>query len=303
MGKDELRLYAVLSRAPFPKSYLGKVFLAAFVGTHVPLLALIAHLVRNPRPESRSTLRILSVVVLATLTGTAATLWALYALSAPVLLVSKALRRYLDNGEISDLPTGYPDRAGRLMADAQYAVERLDAALRSLGELASTDHLTGALNRRAGEERLAQDVARAQRGGGTLTLVVLDPDQLKPLNDRYGHRAGDACLKHFAEVLGRGVREGDWIARWGGDEFVVGMWHSEDLGAKGPSVERLLERVAAKLRENPVVLPDDEEMLLTFSGGTCRWRSGDDAGELFSKADEALFRAKGLGRSAIVHAD
>ncbi len=84
IGKDELRLYAALSRAPFPKSYLGKVFLAAFVGTHVPLLTLIAHLVRNPRPESRSTLRILSVVVLATLTGTAATLWALYALSAPV---------------------------------------------------------------------------------------------------------------------------------------------------------------------------------------------------------------------------
>ncbi len=77
---------------------------------------------------------------------------------------SEALRRYLERGEVPDLPTSYPDRAGRLMSDVQSSVERLDAALRSLGQLAAKDHLTGVLNRRAGEERLAQDVARARRG-------------------------------------------------------------------------------------------------------------------------------------------
>ena len=301
MGEDELRLYTALSRAPFPKSYLGKVFLAAFLGTHVPLLALIAHLVSNPHLEPRSRLRVLSVVGLTTLIGTAGTLWALYALSAPVALASKALRRYLDNGEIPRLPASYPDRAGRLMADVQYAVERLDATLRSLEELATTDHLTGALNRRAGEERLAQDVARAQRaGGGTLTLAVLDLDQFKPVNDRYGHHAGDACLKHFAGVLARNAREGDWIARWGGDEFVVGVW---DSGEEGPSAERPLERVAAELRKTPVVLPNGEEAHLTFSGGTCRLKWGDDAVGLFSKADEALYQAKVKGGDALVNAD
>ena len=142
MENDELRLYAALSRAPFPKSYLGKVFLAAFFGTHVPLLALIAHLVRSRHVGSRAMMRILSVTVLATLSGTAATLWALYALSAPVSLASKALRRYLERGEVPRLPTSYPDRAGRLMADVQYTVERLDGALRSLEELATKDHLT-----------------------------------------------------------------------------------------------------------------------------------------------------------------
>ncbi len=99
MSRDELKLYRALSRAPFPKSYLGKVFLTAFLGTHVPLLALLAYLVRFRRFGVGASLRILSVTVPATLGGTAATLWAINALHAPVTLASRALRRYLDSGE------------------------------------------------------------------------------------------------------------------------------------------------------------------------------------------------------------
>jgi diguanylate cyclase (GGDEF)-like protein len=302
MGQDELRLYRALSRAPFPKSYLGKVFLVAFLGTHVPLLALLAYLVRFRRFGLRATLGILSVTVPATLAGTAMSLWAIHALSAPVALASAALRRYLDGGEMPELPVGYTDRAGRLMADVQYAVERLDAAMRSLDELASSDHLTGLSNRRAAEGRLREDIARARRGGGTPALALLDLDNLKRVNDKYGHHAGDACLIHFAEVLGRDVREGDWIARWGGDEFLVGTWQEEEEG-KRPSVERVLERVAEDLRKNPVVLPGGEEVVLTFSGGVCRWQRGDDSGKLISKADEGLYRAKAERGYTVIHAD
>src|SRR5215217_923791 len=213
-GNEDLKLYATLSRAPFPKSYLGKVFLAAFLSTHEPLLSLVVYLARDPRRiGSRATVRILSVALLATLGGTVATLWAMSALSAPVTLASRALRRYLDRGEIPALPVGYPDRAGRLMSDVQYAVERLDAALRSLEELATTDHVTGVYNRRAAEERLAEDIARAQREGGTLTLAALDLDDFKPINDEHGHRAWDACIKHFADFLGCNLRQGDWVGR------------------------------------------------------------------------------------------
>src|SRR5215213_921841 len=305
MGNDELGLYRALSRAPFPKSYLGKVFLAAFLGTHVPLLALLAYLVRFRRFGLRASLRILSVTVPVTLGGTAATLWAIHALSAPVGLASRALRRYLDSGELPDLPTGYTDRAGRLMADVQYAVERLDAAMKSLDELASTDHLTGVHNRRAAEVRLAEDIARARRGGGTLELALLDVDRLKAANDYHGHHAGDACLIRFAEVLGRNVRGGDWIARWGGDEFLVVTWHAEDEAAEeeGPPMERVLGRVAEDLRENPVVLPNGNETLLTFSGGVCRWRPTDDPGRLLAKADEAHYRAKAEGGDTVTRAD
>jgi diguanylate cyclase (GGDEF)-like protein len=301
MGKDQLKLYSALSRASFPKSYAGKVLLSAFLGTHVPLLALIAHLVRDPRIGFKDKIRILAVALAATLVGTAATLWALHALLGPVTAASEALRRYLERGEVPNLPTGYPDRAGRLMADVQHSVERLDGALRSLGELAAHDHLTGVLNRRSGEERLAQDAARARRGGGALALAVLDLDQFKPVNDRHGHRAGDSCLKRFASVLARNVREGDWVARWGGDEFAVGVWEGR---GEETSAERALERVAGELHEEPVVLPGGEEVGLTFSGGVSWWRTGDDEVQgLFRRADEALYQAKKAGGDSIVYAD
>ena len=296
MGEDELRLYRALSRAPFPKSYLGKVFLAAFLGTHVPLLALLAYLVRFRRFGLRASVRILSVTVPATLGGTAATLWAIHALSEPVGLASRALRRYLESGELPDLPTGYADRAGRLMADVQYAIERLD-------ELASRDHLTGLHNRRAAQVRLAEDVARARRGGGTLELALVDLDELKSVNDTYGHQAGDACLIRFAEVLGRNAREGDWVGRWGGDEFVVVTWRAEEEEGEGTAVGRLLGRVAEDLGDNPAVLPDGEEAPLTFSGGACRWHPGEEPVGLISKTDGALYRAKAEGKNAVVQAD
>ena len=299
MGDDELKLYRALSRAPLPKSYLGKVFLTAFVGTHVPLLALLAYLMRYRRFGLRATLRILSVTVPATLAGTAMTLWAMNALYKPVTLASRVLRRYLDTGEIPDLPVGYADRAGRLMADVQYTIERLDAAMSSLSEQATTDRLTGVYNRAAAEERLSEDIARAERGGGTLTLALLDLDQLKSVNDEHGHHAGDACLIHFARVLDSNVRRGDWIARWGGDEFVASALHVEE----GSSIERALERIAEDLRENPVVLAGGEEVTLTLSAGVSRWQPGDSTRDLLSKADEAIYRAKARGGNTVVHAD
>jgi diguanylate cyclase (GGDEF)-like protein len=180
-------------------------------------------------------------------------------------------------------------------------LERLDSTLRSLGELATRDHLTGVYNRRAGEAHLVKDIARAERGGGTLSLAVLDLDRLKPINDEHGHRAGDASLEYFVSVLGRSVREGDWIARWGGDEFVVGVWQAQ---GEETSAERVLERAAMELREDPPVLPSGEEARLTFSAGVVQWRAGDDAQGLFRKADEALYRAKRAGRNTVVvHAD
>ncbi len=234
-------------------------------------------------------MRILLVVLVATLSGTAATLLRLRALLALVSSASEALRRYLDRAELPDLPTGYQDEAGKLMSDVRYVAERLEESIRQLSEQAAKDPLTGLYNRRVAQEHLYEAPARIERGGGAFALALVDLDQFKPINDRFGHGTGDACLKHFAEVVGHNVRGGDWVARWGGDEFLVLLWEA----GEALSADRALERVAEELRKCPARLPNGEVARLTFSGGVVRCGGqGEDVEGLLERADEAFYRAK-----------
>lgn len=176
-----------------------------------------------------------------------------------------------------------------------WALLGLHRTVRSLRDLSGRDALTGTYNRRAGEEHLTEDLARSSREGRQLTLAMIDADGLKQANDSSGHAAGDACLKHLAEALRRNVREGDWIARWGGDEFVVLLHDSY----APPSPQAVLERVARDLRERPVSLPDGSSLALTFSAGLSRSAAGDRPTDLLARADALLYDAKRQGRARI----
>ena len=123
-----LQLYARLSALPRPKSYIGKIFLVAFAGTHVPLLSAVLYPAFSS-PEIDRALPILFVTLGATLVGTGLTLWMLYRLLAPLRLTADALQKYVDDGTAPDLPTEFADRAGRLMHNTQQTVEKLDAML------------------------------------------------------------------------------------------------------------------------------------------------------------------------------
>jgi diguanylate cyclase (GGDEF)-like protein len=158
--------------------------------------------------------------------------------------------------------------------------------------------LTGAYNRRACEERLAEDVARVERGRETLALAALDADRLKEINDRHGHAAGDACLRHLASIIERNIRKSEWFARWGGDEFVVALWDAKNLSM----AEAIVHRIAEDLRRNPARLPQGGEERLTASAGIAWHRGGEDARTLFERADAALLRAKRQGRGKIARA-
>ena len=293
------KIYALLARLPFPRSYLGKIMLSAFLGTHVPLVALVLYLVFASSIGLRSSLTVLVIVLVGTLFGTVLTLYALYALLRPMSMVSEALYEYLDSGRMPSLPTDFTDQAGRMMANVQYVVERLDKDIRSLEEAATKDHLTGVYNRRAGEGRLASDLARVGRGEGTLTVALVDLDGLKAINDLYGHQAGDACLGHLAVTCSVNVREGDWLARWGGDEFVVVLWEEKGERAANP----VLARVGKALAETPVRLPQGHDIRLTLSAGVVRCTGSEDAdlgvGGVLALADEALYEAKEEGEESI----
>jgi diguanylate cyclase (GGDEF)-like protein len=294
---DGLGTYALVSRLGFPKTYRGKIMLVAFLGTQAPLLALALYLLLGSPVGIGTALRILALVLVVTLLGTAATLLALRALLAPVGLTSSAMERYLDNRAMPELPTGFSDEAGGLMARVQHAIEHLDSTIRSLEGLSGTDHLTGLPNRREGEGRLAKDLARAGHGGAELlTVAVADLNKFKTINDTHGHQAGDECIRHVADVVRRNVREGDWLARWGGDEFVLALWDASVFAAP----EAVLGRINAALRESPVRLPGGEELVLSISVGAHRYAGESDVRELLAKADAAMYQAKREGRAWVL---
>jgi diguanylate cyclase (GGDEF)-like protein len=294
--EDRLKVYTALSRLSFPRSYQSKILLAAFLGMQLPLLGLVFYLVLASPMGFESTLGVLAVALFTTLAGTAATLYALYGLLAPLSLTSEALRSYLDRDQMPELPTDHADQAGRLMASAQYTVERLDEMIHSLGETAAKDSLTGVYNRRAAEARLVEDAARTRRGRNGFMLALVALDRLEHINHRFGRRSANVCLRHLAQILRHNLRDGDWVARWNEDEFMVGLW---DLQAS--SAQAVLERIRDVLQEDPVRLPNGEEVYLTISGGTCQAAKGDDARRLFSEAAEALHRAQQEGGGRIIY--
>ena len=293
-----LRAHTLLSRALFSKSYLSKIMLVACVGIHIPLLALILYYFLIARIDLAQALPSLAVALVATEVGCAVTLFVLYALLTPVSAASRTLRAYLKRGGLPRLSSGSEDEAGELQFDDQHAITHLDEIIRSLEELFAKDPLTGAYNRRACEERLAENVARVERLGGTLSLAALDADRLKEINDRHGHVAGDAYLRHLASTIERNIRKSDWFARWGGDEFVVILWDAkESFGA-----EAVLHRIAEDLRRNPAWLVRALEERLSVSAGIARYRGNEGVRELFERTDAALRRAKRQGRGKIARA-
>lgn len=288
MEDADLKTYAMLAQLGFPKSYQGKILLVTFLGTQVPLVAMVLYLlfvtpsVVSKHPGS------LAVLLVITLLGVVATVWVLHALLAPVRLASSCLRGYLDEQQMPQLPIGYSDEAGRLMADVRDTVENLDTTIRSLEETSGTDHLTGLLNRRQGEKRLAEEAARTKRSAEALTIALVDVDHFKTINDTYGHQAGDACIRHVARVIQRNIRQSDWLARWGGDEFVLAL-HDASMFA---SPEAVLQRIVADLKRSPVQLPQGIELVLGVSIGAKRSSSEDEVPDLLEKADEAMYEAK-----------
>lgn len=291
--KNNLLIYSLLSALPFPTSYLGKIMLVAFLGIQVPLLALVFYSLYLPG-EFDSKLEIVIIALVATVLGTAFTLYMLYLLLSPVSLASRMLRDYINDKKVPELPTQFTDEVGRLMADIQYTVKNSDELIQSLEKTSMTDYLTGVYNRYSCEMRLGEDIARARRGGETMSLVMLDIDNFKLINDRYGHYNGDACLKQIVDIIRNNIRQGDWLARWGGDEFILLLFNSDEESSVGT-----MKRIGAALGENPITNEHDN-ISLTLSIGICQFNGEDGPETLFRKVDLALLQAKHRGKGQIV---
>jgi diguanylate cyclase (GGDEF)-like protein len=158
-----------------------------------------------------------------------------------------------------------------------------------------TDALTGCANRRAFEERCRGELAHARRTRRPLSLIVVDIDHFKRVNDAHGHPVGDAAIRHLADVLTRGVRASDVVARFGGEEFCVLLREADEAGAA-----LLADRLRCTLRDTPVST-DRARLAITASFGVATAEVGSELGweELFRRADGALYRAKQAGRNRV----
>ncbi len=153
-------------------------------------------------------------------------------------------------------------------------------------KLAALDQLTGLYNRRSGEQRLVEEMSRARRHGRPLTVLVLDLDGLKHVNDKHGHAAGDLMLKTFADRLNRAIRGSDLAVRLGGDEFMVLLPE-----CRPEEVHHVLGRL-----EGVVIEFDGEKFVTKFSCGWTDFKPGETPEELLKRADEAMYANKRAGK-------
>ena len=173
-------------------------------------------------------------------------------------------------------------------------VARLTAQLRHRSR---HDGLTGLLDRRAIEEGLQAQMQRSRRTGEAFSVLMLDLDHFKSINDRFGHATGDRALKHFAALLEESFREVDRLGRIGGEEFLA-LMPGAALDAAGPVAERVRERLAA----SPLMF-DGSEVQLSVSIGMAQWNPPDEeVSHLLGRADSALYLAKAQGRDRVVTA-
>jgi diguanylate cyclase (GGDEF)-like protein len=188
------------------------------------------------------------------------------------------------------------DREQRLNATslASHAVVALEnARLHAMVERqALVDGLTGLANRRASADALQAELARARRLGTPLSVVFIDLDGFKDVNDARGHAVGDEVLRAFADVLRETLRDSDIAGRWGGEEFVLLLPGADEDGAA-----QLAERIRTELSSRAI--PSAPGLRVTASFGVAEHRSESDTEQLVAAADEALYRAKRAGKDRI----
>ena len=174
-------------------------------------------------------------------------------------------------------------------------VRRIARYTQTLLRISATDPLTGALNRRSFAERAGAELSRARRYGRPTSLLMIDADRFKSINDRHGHAGGDAVLRAFVATVADCLRPSDLLGRIGGEEFAVLLAETGMAGAESVA-ERI--RAAVEAREVPA---DGQVIRFTVSQGAALLGDGPTALEnAMERADAALYRAKELGRNRVV---
>lgn len=194
-------------------------------------------------------------------------------------------------------PRQFPERDVRLLvaiaSQLGMAIENAQLYERAM-TLAFTDGLTGLYNRRYLMEQIEREFTRSERNKASLSLVMIDLDGLKGINDGFGHHEGDAVLKLVGGIIKANIRASDVAARWGGDEFMLLAPDTNSRGAR-----RLGERIRCQVERNRPVIKGEEVPVSISIGIACCPGHAVDVAQLLQRVDEAMYCAKGSGRNQL----
>jgi len=168
---------------------------------------------------------------------------------------------------------------------------QLEIKNRTLSKLSNIDHLTKVHNRRSIERVLSKELNRAKRYNKPLSVIILDLDDFKKVNDVYGHNAGDKVLKNTAKIISDMIRESDYLGRWGGEEFLL-------IATETPIDKALI--LAEQIRKSINTYDFLEPSNVTCSIGVACMSNGETATEFVAKADNALYQAKNSGKNRVI---
>ncbi len=264
---------------------------------------------RDASANSQSSLRFLLAISVAGLLGLLAFFYfhVMCHLVARLLSLSQSMQMIAAGDYDLDLPSEGSDELGRLgsavrkfqkmTVEATKREEDLQSVNKELETLSALDGLTSLANRRRFDEAFLAEWARAKRTGASIAVLMLDVDNFKRFNDRYGHQAGDDCLKRVANVLKtRGIRQTDLAARYGGEEFCIVLPHCDIQGAQlvGTQIVQAIEALQIPHEDSPF------EVVTISAGAAATIPTQDNnADNLVNQADRALYKAKAAGRNQL----
>ncbi|MDO8142877.1 MAG: diguanylate cyclase [Candidatus Brocadiales bacterium] len=175
-------------------------------------------------------------------------------------------------------------------AELQRKQKELEELNKALAKQAITDALTEVYNRQKFHEMLIQEAKESRRYNTNLSLIMLDIDHFKLVNDTHGHQAGDAVLKEMAKLISENIRDADLLARYGGEEFMILTSHTDRESAFA---------LAEKLREKVRTAKFDGALHITCSFGVTQFHDRDTTDSFLKRIDDALYKAKNNGRDRV----
>ncbi|MBD0335994.1 MAG: EAL domain-containing protein [Cyanobacteria bacterium Co-bin13] len=287
----KLSFYSTLTRfSPLKKSYIAKIMLVAFLGTHVPLLTLLLSFVLSNAYSWELAMRVLITALLATLVGTAITLWALHTLLAPVTLTSTALQNYLDTKTLPDLPTDFTDEAGKLMANTSQTLHKLDELIHYISNY---DDLTGLPNRDLFCDRIRQTLVEPQNDQHLIAVLLVAIDDFTSISHVWQSETANALLRQVAQRVAACTSPTDSPARLGGDEFAIALTNIHTFEAIIRQSQLLLKTLAKPFCVEGQIIHITASIGITLN----TLNEHIDINELLQQAHMALHTAKDQGRS------